>query len=321
MKGRRACPVAAVRRCVALALSLAFALPAFAAVREVPFLSGRVVDEAALLSPEARAALEAKLAQLEADTKAQVAVLTVASLDGEPIEDFSHRVAETWKLGDVKRDDGVLFLVARDDRKMRIEVGYGLEPTLTDIRTRRIQDDLVRPAFRSGDYGAGIEKGIDAIGAQLRGEAPPDPPAAAPAQPIGMAGQLIVGGMLLLVMGVFGGFGLMTPGCACWLVYGLITPFVAILGLVATPGPVAAGILLVWLIGFPLVRLWLRLTGRVKKAPAGTLRGSKGSRGWSWGTGGSSSSGGSSWSSSSSSSGGFSGGGGSFGGGGSSSSW
>lgn len=308
-----------MRRAV-LALALFVALPGLAAVRDVPFLSGRVVDEAALLSPEARAALEAKLAQLETDTKAQVAVLTVASLDGEPIEDFSHRVAETWKLGDVQRDDGVLFLVARDDRKMRIEVGYGLEPTLTDIRTRRIQDDLVRPAFRSGDYAAGIEKGIDAIGAQLRGEAPPDPPAAAAAQPIGLVGQLVVGGMLLLLMGVFGGFGLMTPGCACWLVYGLITPFVAILGLVATPGPVAAGILLFWLIGFPLVRLWLRLTGRVKKAPAGTLRGSKGSRGWSWGTGSSGSSSGSSWSSSSSS-GGFSGGGGSFGGGGSSSSW
>lgn len=305
----------------ALALSLAFALPAFAAVREVPFLSGRVVDEAALLSPEARAALEAKLAKLETDTKAQVAVLTVASLDGEPIEDFSHRVAETWKLGDVKRDDGVLFLVARDDRKMRIEVGYGLEPTLTDIRTRRIQDDLVRPAFRSGDYGGGIEKGIDAIGAQLRGEAPPDPPPAAPAQPIGLAGQLIVGGMLLLVMAVFGGFGVMTPGCACWLVYAVVTPFVAILGAVAAPPAGALGILLLWLVGFPAIRLWLRLTGRVKKAPAGTLRGSKGSRGWSWGTGGSGSSGGSSWSSSSLSSGGFSGGGGSFGGGGSSSSW
>ncbi len=303
-----------------LALALFVALPALAAVRDVPFLSGRVVDEAALLTPEARTALEAKLAKLETDTQAQVAVLTVASLDGEPIEDFSHRVAEAWKLGDVKRDDGVLFLVARDDRKMRIEVGYGLEPTLTDIRTRRIQDDLVRPAFRSGDYGGGIEKGIDAIGAQLRGEAPPEPPPAAPAEPIGMAGQLIVGGMLLVIMGVFGSFGLMTPGCGCWLVYALITPFVAIMGFVATPGPVAAGILLSWLIGFPLVRIWLRMTGRVKKAPAGALRGSKGSRGWTWGTG--SSSGGSSWSSSSSSSSsGFSGGGGSFGGGGSSSSW
>lgn len=312
---------AAARLGAALALALLVSPPAAAAVRDVPFLSGRVVDEAALLSPEARTALEAKLAKLEAETKAQVAVLTVASLDGEPIEDFSHRVAEAWKLGDVKRDDGVLFLVAKDDRKMRIEVGYGLEPTLTDIRTRRIQDDLVRPAFRSGDYAGGIDKGIEAIGAQLRGEAPPEPPPAAPSEPMGLTGQLIVGGMLLLIMGVFGGFGLMTPGCACWLVYALITPFVAILGLVATPGPVAAGILLAWLIGFPLIRIWLRMTGRVKKAPVGTLRGSKGSRGWTWGTG-SSSSGGSSWSSSSSSSSSsFSGGGGSFGGGGSSSSW
>lgn len=309
---------AALAFAIFVALPVLPALPAIAAVRDVPFLSSRVVDEAALLTPEARAALEAKLAALEAETKAQVAVLTVASLDGEPIEDFSHRVAETWKLGEAKRDDGVLFLVARDDRKMRIEVGYGLEPTLTDIRTRRIQDDLVRPAFRSGDYAGGIEKGVDAIGAQLRGEAPPEPPPAAPAEPIGMGGQMIVGGMLLLIVGVFGGVGLMTPGCACWAVYAIVTPFVAILGLVATPGPVAAGILLIWLIGFPLIRLWLRRTGRVKKAPAGMLRGSKGSRGWIWTSGSSS---GSSWSSSGSSSSSFSGGGGSFGGGGSSSSW
>ena len=308
-------------RRAALGLALACALPALVAAREVPFLSGRVVDEAALLTPEARAALEARLAKLETDTQAQVAVLTVASLGGEPIEDFSHRVAETWKLGDAKRDDGVLFLIARDDRKMRIEVGYGLEPKLTDIRTRRIQDDLVRPAFRSGDYRGGIERGIDAISAELRGEAPPEPPPPAPAQPTGLAPRLILGGMLLLIMGVFGGFGLMTPGCASWLVYAVVTPFVAILGAVAVPPAGALGILLLWLIGYPVIRLWLRLTGRVKKAPAGTLRGSKGSRGWSWGTGGSGSSGGSSWSSSSSSSGGFSGGGGSFGGGGSSSSW
>ena len=167
-----------------------------------------------------------------------MAVLTVASLDGEPIEDFSHRVAETWKLGDAKRDDGVLFLVARDDRKMRIEVGYGLEPTLTDIRTKRIQDDLVRPAFRSGDYGGGIEKGIDAIGAQLRGQAPPDPPAAAPSPPVGLAAQMIVGGMLLVIMLVFGGLGLRTPGCASWLVYAIVTPFVAIMGAVATSGQI-----------------------------------------------------------------------------------
>jgi uncharacterized protein len=289
----------------------------------VPFLSGRVVDEAALLSPAARTALEGKLAALEKDTKAQVAVLTVASLDGEPIEDFSHRVAETWKLGDAKRDDGVLFLVARDDRKMRIEVGYGLEPTLTDIRTRRIQDDLVRPAFRSGDYAGGIDQGIDAIGAQLRGQAPPDPPPAS-SSPAGLGAQLIVGGMLSLIMLVFGGVGLKTPGCACWLVYAILTPFVAILGAVATSGPVAVWILLAWLIGFPLLRLWLRLTGRVKKATVGTLRGSKGSRGWFFNTGSSgwSSGGSSSWSSSSSSSSdSFSGGGGSFGGGGSSSSW
>ncbi len=304
-----------------LALAVFWVAPAWGAVRDVPFLSGRVVDEAALLPPEARTALEAKLAALEKETKAQVAVLTVLSLDGEPIEDFSHRVAETWKLGDAQRDDGVLFLVARDDRKMRIEVGYGLEPTLTDIRTRRIQDDLVRPAFRSGDYAGGIERGIDAIGAQLRGQEPPAAPQAVASPPPEMGARLVMGGMLLVIVLVFGGVGLWTPGCACWGIYAIVAPFVALMGAVATSGGVAVWLLLAWLIGFPLLRLWLRLTGRVKKAHSGMLRGSKGNRGWIFSGGSGSSSGGSSWSSSSSSSGGFSGGGGSFGGGGSSSSW
>ncbi len=310
-----------IRRAAALAFAVLMTAPAWGAVRDVPFLSGRVVDEAALLPPLARTALEAKLAALEQETKVQVAVLTVLSLDGEPIEDFSHRVAETWKLGDAKRDDGVLFLVARDDRKMRIEVGYGLEPTLTDIRTRRIQDDLVRPAFRSGDFAGGIEKGIDAIGAQLRGQEPPAAPQAA-SPPLEMDARLVIGGMLLVIVLVFGGVGLWTPGCASWGIYAIVAPFVALLGGVATSGRVAVWLLLVWLIGFPLLRLWLRLTGRVKKAPSGMLRGSKGNRGWIFSGGSGSSSGSSSWSSSSSSSsGGFSGGGGSFGGGGSSSSW
>jgi uncharacterized protein len=314
---RRAASRAAIRWAAALAALVS--LPAFAAVRDVPFLSGRVVDEAALLSPEARTALEAKLATLESETQAQVAVLTVASLDGEPIEDFSHRVAETWKLGDAKRDDGVLFLVARDDRKMRIEVGYGLEPTLTDIRTRRIQDDLVRPAFRSGDYAGGIERGIDAIGAQLRGQEPPAAPQPATSQPTPLGVRLILGGMLTLIVLVFGGIGSRIPGCMTWAVYAIVTPFVLILSSVAAPPGIAVGIIGAWLVGYPLLRLWLRMTGRVPKASA-TLRGTKGHRTWTFDTGGWSSGGSSSWSSSSSS-GGFSGGGGSFGGGGSSSSW
>jgi uncharacterized protein len=312
-----------IRHVIFGAATLAFlvSLPTWAAVRDVPFLSGRVVDEAALLTPGARTALEAKLAALEKDTKAQVAVLTVASLDDEKMEDFSHRVAETWKLGDAKRDDGVLFLVARDDRKMRIEVGYGLEPTLTDIRTRRIQDDLVRPAFRSGDYAGGIERGIDAIGAQLRGQEPPAAPPPATSQPTGLGVRLILGGMLTLIVFVFGGIGSRIPGCMTWAVYAIVTPFVLILASVAAPPGIAVGIIGAWLVGYPLLRLWLRMTGRVPKASA-TLRGAKGHRSWTFDTGGWSSGGGSSWSSSSSSSSdSFSGGGGSFGGGGSSSSW
>lgn len=152
----------------ALAVSLLAAFPA--AALEVPYLSGRVVDEAGMMSPGTVEGVTATLEQLERDTGAQVAVLTLPSLEGEAIEDYSHRVAETWKLGREGEDDGVLFLVARDDRRMRIEVGYGLEGRIPDALAGRILDQKVRPRFRAGEFDAGIASGVGAVAALIRGE-------------------------------------------------------------------------------------------------------------------------------------------------------
>jgi len=130
-----------------LAASTALAL-------DVPRLTGRVNDYADLLSSDAEIRIEQKLAMLEKDTGAQVAVLTIQSLEAESLEEYSLRVAETWALGRGDQDDGALLLIARNDRKMRLEVGYGLEPTLTDIMSKRILDQVLRPRFRAGDFDA-----------------------------------------------------------------------------------------------------------------------------------------------------------------------
>ncbi len=136
---------------------------------DVPFLAGRVNDLIGTLSPAARARLETKLSDLETRTGAQVVILLIPSLEGEPLEPYSVRVAQTWKLGRKGVDDGVLFLVAKNDRKMRIEVGYGLEPKLTDAMTREILDERVRPRFRAGDFEGGVEAGVDAIASIIDG--------------------------------------------------------------------------------------------------------------------------------------------------------
>jgi uncharacterized protein len=135
----------------------------------VPALTGHVVDRAALLSDATEAVLTQRLAAHEAETSNQVAVLTIPSLDGQPIEGYSLNVARTWALGQEEFDNGVLLLVARDDREMRIEVGYGLEGALPDVVASRIIRYELRPAFRSGDFDGGVEAGVNAILEALEG--------------------------------------------------------------------------------------------------------------------------------------------------------
>lgn len=136
--------------------SLSFAL-------DVPPLTGRVVDLAQVLPANVAASLARDLEAHEAKTSNQVALLILPSLEGEPLETFSHRVATTWKLGQKGTENGVLLLLALRERKVRIEVGYGLEGTLTDLRSAHIIRQEIVPRLRSGDLPGGIVAGVQAI--------------------------------------------------------------------------------------------------------------------------------------------------------------
>jgi uncharacterized protein len=151
----------------------AAAFAAGAAPPAVPPLAARVNDTAGMLSPAAAAELEARLAEVERESSHQIVVLTVPSLQGESIEQLGLRVAEAWGLGHEGLDNGVLLLVARDDRRVRIEVGYGLEGVLPDALAARIIRNEITPRFREGKMDEGIRAGVDAIAAAARGEVIP----------------------------------------------------------------------------------------------------------------------------------------------------
>ncbi len=155
--------------CLALLLLLLFAPRGLAL--EVPRRpEGYVTDRAGLLSPRVKSQLEAYLYDYERETTNQVVIATFPSLDGEALEDFSIRFAEAWKVGQKGRDNGVIFLVFKEDREMRIEVGYGLEGVLPDALAGEIVHGVVAPRFRQGDYEGGIIAGVQAIVQATRGE-------------------------------------------------------------------------------------------------------------------------------------------------------
>ena len=301
-------------RCSALVL-VATLLAGSVAAREVPYLSGRVNDTAGMLSEGMRQQLEEKLAAFEKETGTQMAVLTIESLDGEVLEEYSERVASTWKLGRKGVDDGVLFLISKGDRKMRLEVGYGLEGKLTDAQSRRILDNLVRPRFREGGFDAGVLAGVDATLGTLRGQdvIPAEAPAGSATQSLADVPwpmRLGFAGMFFLVIGIFSVLALFSKGCSGWFLYFFLMPFYLTFPMVFA-GPVGGGLIFVmWVIGFPILKLMLSLSPWGKLfmsrhpglAPFAASSGRSSNGGWSSG-------------------GGFSGGGGSFGGGGASSSW
>ena len=170
---KRVFPVLVLAACLAVACMAPGSALAQGPV--FPEYQGFVNDYAGLLTPEVKAQLEATLTQLEKDTTAEVAVVTVKSLEGGDIDDYAVRLFEKWKIGKKGKDNGVLFLVALDDRKMRIEVGYGLEPVITDGRAGRIRDDDVIPRFKTNDYAGGITAGVSAIEKYIRDGTPPAP--------------------------------------------------------------------------------------------------------------------------------------------------
>ena len=149
----------------------ALTLVAHAQGADVPYLTGRVVDNAEILKPDTRRQVTELLRNHEQQTTNQIAVLTIPTLNGESVEEYSVRVFEQWKLGQKGKDNGVLLVVVPQDRKMRIEVGYGLEGTLTDAHASRIIRNVMAPRFKQNDYDGGVAQGAAAIVAQLEGKA------------------------------------------------------------------------------------------------------------------------------------------------------
>lgn len=137
---------------------------------QVPALKGRINDYAGLLSNATAQQLDAGLARLESTDSTQIVVLTIPSLEGDSLEDFSIRVVEQWQIGQKAKDNGVLLLVSKNDRKIRIEVGYGLEGKLTDLVSGRIIRNIMVPQFKMGNYDQGIIDGASAIAGVVRGE-------------------------------------------------------------------------------------------------------------------------------------------------------
>lgn len=143
--------------------------------RTIPAFKGYVNDYADMISGPVEAKLDQTLKSFEHSDSTQVAVLTVDSLEGDPLEDFSIRVAEKWGVGQKGKDNGVLLLVAKKERKVRLEVGYGLEGVLTDLLAGRIIDDVITPRFKSGQFDQGFEAGVKAVIQATRGEFKADP--------------------------------------------------------------------------------------------------------------------------------------------------
>lgn len=146
-------------------------------VLPVPALSARVIDQTATLAAPERAALEAKLAAFEAEAGPQIVVLMLPSTAPEDITSYAQRIADTWKIGRRQVGDGVLLVVAKDDRRVRIEVAKALEGAIPDLAARQVIDRALTPAFRAGDYARGLDQALDQLMARIRGENLPLPAA------------------------------------------------------------------------------------------------------------------------------------------------
>ncbi len=262
----------------------------------VPPPAGRVTDVTGTLTAEQVATLDKRLGDFEARKGAQIAVLLVPTTRPETIEQFGIRVAEQWKIGRAKADDGVIVIVAKNDRALRIEVGYGLEGAVPDLKASRIIREIITPRFREGDFNGGLAAGTQALMGLVEGEDLPRPAAHSKSRGnlfggddsifvILLIGATVVGTILTRIVGRF--FGSVLTGGAAGLVAWLL-----------------AGSLLAAIVAGLIVLVFTLGRGATGLGSAGSHRGG----GWSGGGG-------------MSGGGGWSGGGGSFGGGGASGRW
>ena len=307
---------AAMKRYIlSLHIIIGFVLSASTLAQEVPYLSGRVNDNAHMLSASAVAELENILKKYEDSTTNQFVVLTIQSLEGNSIEEYAIKAAQAWKLGKKGVDNGALLCIAQDDRKIRIEVGYGLEASLTDAVTSFIISSRITPRFKEKDFDAGVRDGILAMIAAADGKLDTASGTSASSGGFSIWGTLFFCLIWFSVVGVFTIIGLGTKGFPGWFLYAFLIPFYAggasVLGAGISPA-IGVVIFVLYFIGYPILKFYLPTTAWGTKFITATSP-SHSSSGGSW-----FSSSGSGWSGGSS---GFSGGGGSFGGGGSSGGW
>ncbi|HEX2227277.1 MAG TPA: TPM domain-containing protein [Candidatus Binatia bacterium] len=206
----------------ALALALLLMIASTGWGAEIPALRGRINDYAQMLSRDVARNLENQLEQFERQTGHQVALLTIPSLGGEDIEGFSIRVAETWKIGQKGFDNGVIFVVAPQDRQLRLEVGYGLEGVLPDAVASRIIREIVVPRFRDNDYEGGITSGLNAVLTVIRGEPLPETARQRPRGKTPVTGLGIP--LLLLLLFLAGSFS-RRRNTGTWMTRGRHRPF------------------------------------------------------------------------------------------------
>jgi uncharacterized protein len=272
------------------------------AAAEIPALKGYINDYANMMSPSVRSKLTNELREFERTDSTQIVILTISSLEGQPIEDYSIKVAEAWKIGQKGRDNGIILIFASQERKMRIEVGRGLEGKLTDLTAGRIIDLVIKPRFKRGDFNGGFVAGVAALIDATKGEFK-----AEDAKPLPKKKSFSP----LFTILLFGGIGLLVLGSFSRVLGGIA-------GAIGLPGVayLALGASIFTLILFGILGLVMGIFLPFLFSGMGHGRGGMFfPGGWFFGSGGSSNG------SDFDSGGGFSGGGGDFGGGGASGDW
>ena len=247
---------------------------------DIPYLTGRVTDNAQILSPETRQSLTEILKDHEGRTGNQIAVLTVPTLNGESIEEYAVEVFEEWKLGQQGIDNGILIIVVPDDRRMRIEVGYGLEGTFTDGTAGQIIRSIMTPKFKNGDYDGGITEGALAVIDVLEGGELPDMTEATGSGKKSNAFQgpdlplrerILIGAFIFGIIGLFTVVGILTPGVG-WFLYVFLIPFWAMFPIVVLGTRGAFICLVTYVIGFPVAKLFMIKSKWYQKAKKGSLQ-------------------------------------------------
>jgi uncharacterized protein len=248
-----------------------------AQIAEVPFMTGRITDNAGILSPEERAGISDLLKSYEETSTNQIAVLTVPSLEGGRLEEFAERVLQTWRLGEKGKRNGVLLLISPYERRIRIEVGESLREKLPEASADRVVREQMAPPFLQQDYYSGIVSGVHAICGYLEGteaaEVSPDEEDQGSEESffegpeLSIYERVLLGSFIFGIIGLFTVIGVLTPG-AGWFLYLFLIPFWAMFPIIVVGTRGTFFILMSYLIGFPVAKLVMGQRSWYRKAKA-----------------------------------------------------